>query len=168
MKQVQLNCTSQQPPQGCGAVSNPILVGLKWLLAFLSVQVTLGTPLKQTIFTMCIPLNDCRRVACSLFKIGVPALFSCLSLARLLILLFLLMSSNVHPNPCLIFPRSVCAGNVTWWGRSVQCCTCSNWVNLNAHYSPFLDSELLAGVTAGAALPAVSFLFLEISHLSAL
>ena len=24
----------------------------------------------------------------------------------------------------------MCAGNVTWRGRSVQCCTCSNWVHL--------------------------------------
>ena len=34
------------------------------------------------------------------------------------------MSGNVHPNPGPIFPCSVCAGNVTWWGKSVQCCTC--------------------------------------------
>ena len=40
------------------------------------------------------------------------------------------MSSNVHPNPGSIFPCSVCAGNVTWRGKSVQCCTCSNWVHL--------------------------------------
>ena len=40
------------------------------------------------------------------------------------------MSGNVHSNPCLVFPCSVCTGNVTWRGRSVQCCTCSNWVHL--------------------------------------
>ena len=40
------------------------------------------------------------------------------------------MSSNVHPNPGPIFPCSVCAGNVTWRGKSVQCCTCSKWVYL--------------------------------------
>ena len=40
------------------------------------------------------------------------------------------MSGNVHPNPCPVFPCLVCAGNVTWRGRSVQCCTCSNWVHL--------------------------------------
>ena len=56
--------------------------------------------------------------------------FSCLSLARLLILLLLLMSGNVHPNPCPVFSCSVCAGKVTWRGRSAQCCTCSNWVHL--------------------------------------
>ena len=56
--------------------------------------------------------------------------FSCLSLARLLILLLLLMSGNIHPNPCPVYPCSVCTGNVTWRGRSVQCCTCSTWVHL--------------------------------------
>ena len=85
------------------------------------------------IFSLCCPLNDRRRAAHSFFKIGrLFSLFSCLSLARcrLLILLLLLMSNNVHPNPGPIFPRSVCAGNVTWWGKSVQCCTCSKWVYL--------------------------------------
>ena len=40
------------------------------------------------------------------------------------------MSSNVHPNCGPIFPCSVCAGNVTWRGRSVQCCACSKWFHL--------------------------------------
>ena len=87
------------------------------------------------IFSLCCPLNDRRRAAHSFFKIGrlfslFP--FSCLSLAllRLLILLLLLMSGNVHPNPGPIFPCSVCAGNVTWRGKSVQCCACSKWVHL--------------------------------------
>ena len=40
------------------------------------------------------------------------------------------MRGNVHPNPGPIFPCSVCAGNVTWQGKSVQCCTCSKWVHL--------------------------------------
>ena len=80
-------------------------------------------------------LNDRRRAAHSIFKIGrLFSLFhlSCLTLAllRLLILLLLLMSGNVHPNPGPIFPCSVCAGNVTWRGKSVQCCTCSKWVYL--------------------------------------
>ena len=59
-------------------------------------------------------------------------LFSCPSLALLclLILLLPLMSGNVHPNPGPIFPCSVCAGNVTWRGKSVQCCTCSKWAHL--------------------------------------
>ena len=40
------------------------------------------------------------------------------------------MSGNVHPNPGPIFPCSVCTGNVTWQGKSVQCCTRSKWVHL--------------------------------------
>ena len=64
-----------------------------------------------------------KSVACFLF-IFSPALL------RLLILLLLLMSGNVHPNPAPIFPCSVCAENVTWHGKSVQCCTCSKWVHL--------------------------------------
>ena len=40
------------------------------------------------------------------------------------------MCGNVHPNPGPIFPYSVCAGNVTWRGKSVQCCACFKWVYL--------------------------------------
>ena len=87
------------------------------------------------------PLNNRRRVARSLFKIGSSSLFSCLSLARLLILL--LMSGNVHPDPCLVFPCSVCAGNVTLRGRSVQCCTCSNWVHLKCSLLSFFRFKTL-------------------------
>ena len=84
------------------------------------------------IFSLCCPLNDRRRVAHSIYKIGrLFSLFllSCPTLA-LLRLLLLLMSSNVHSNLGPIFPSSVCAGNVTWRGKSVQCCTCSKWVHL--------------------------------------
>ena len=87
------------------------------------------------IFSLCCPLNDRRRAAHSIYKIGrLFSLFllSCptLALLRLLILLLLLMSGNVHPNPGPIFPCSVCAGKVTWRGKSVQCCTGSKWVHL--------------------------------------
>ena len=87
------------------------------------------------IFSLCCPLNDRRRAAHGFFKISrlfSLFLFSCptLALLRLLILLLLLMSGNVHPNPGPIFLCSLCAGNVTWWGKSVQCCTCSKWVHL--------------------------------------
>ena len=87
------------------------------------------------IFSLCCPLNDRRRSAHSFFKIGrlfSLFLFSCpfLALLRLLILLLLLMSGNVHPNPGPIFPCSVCTGNVTWRSKSVQCCACSKWVHL--------------------------------------
>ena len=87
------------------------------------------------IFSLCCPLNDRRRAAHSFFKIGrlfSLSLFSCPSLARLrlLVVLLLLMSGDVHPNPGPIFPCSVCAGNVIWRGKSMQCCTCSKWVHL--------------------------------------
>ena len=86
------------------------------------------------VFSLCCPLNDRRRTAHS-FKIGrlfSLFLFSCPSLAllRLLIFLLLLMSGSVHLKPVPIFPCSVCAGNVTWRGKSVQCCACSKWVHL--------------------------------------
>ena len=94
-----------------------------------------GSQLPQAlpfIFSLCCPLNDRRRAAHSIYKIGrlfSLFLFSCPSLALLrLLILLLLMSGNVHPNPGPIFPCSVCAGNVTWQGKSVQCCTCSIWV----------------------------------------
>ena len=97
-----------------------------------------GSQLPQAlpfIFSLCFPLNDRRRAAHSFFKIGCLFslfLFSCPSLALLclLILLLLLMSRNVHPNPGPIFSCSVCTVNVTWRGKSVQCCACSKWVHL--------------------------------------
>ena len=137
VKRAKLNCTNQHPPQRGSSVPNPVWVELKWLLAFLRVPVTPGTPLTQTIFSPCSPLNDRRKVARSLFKIGLFSVFSCFSLARLLILLLLLMSGNVHPNPCPVFPCSVCAGNVTWLSRSVQCCTCFNWAHLKCSLLSF-------------------------------
>ena len=88
------------------------------------------------IFSLCCSLNGRRRAALSFFKIGrlfsLFFLFSCPSLAFLCLLIFLLflMSGNFHPIPGPIFPCSVCAGNVTWRGKSVQCCTCSKWVHL--------------------------------------
>ena len=97
-----------------------------------------GSQLPQALpiyFFVMLPLNDRRRAAHCIFKIDrLFSLFllSChtLALLRLLILLLLLMSGNVQPNPGSIFPCSVCAGNVTWRGKSVQCCTCSKWVHL--------------------------------------
>ena len=63
------------------------------------------------IFSLCCPLNDRRRAAHSIFKIGrlfSLSLLSCptLALLCLLILLLLLMSGNVYPNPGPIFPCS--------------------------------------------------------------
>ena len=124
IKRAKLNCTNQQPPQRGGAVPNPIWVGSKWLLAFWRNPVTPGTLLTQTIFSPCCPLNDRRRVARSFFKIcDLSSFFSYFSLPRLLILLFHLMNGNVLFNPGPVFPCSVCAGNVIWRGRSMQCCS---------------------------------------------
>ena len=96
-----------------------------------------GSQLPQAlpfIFSLCCPLNDRRRAAHSFFKIGCLFslfLFSCPSLALLrLLILLLLMSGNVHPKPGPIFPCSVCTGNVTWQGKSGQCCACSKWIHL--------------------------------------
>ena len=97
-------------------------------------------PQAQTIFSPCCPLNDRRRAVHSFFKIGrLSSPFSSLSLARsrLLILLLLLTSGNVHSNPSSIFPCLVCTGNVTWRGRSVQCCTCPKWVHLRCSLLSF-------------------------------
>ena len=47
------------------------------------------------------------------------------------------MSGNVHLNPCPVFSCSVCTGNVTWRGRSVQCCICSNWVHVKCSLLSF-------------------------------
>ena len=83
---------------------------------------------KNHFFAM-LPPERPQKAAYNLFKIGRLSFpFSCLSLAR--IRLLLLMSVNVHPNPGPIFPCSVCPGNVTWRGRPVQCSTCSKWVHL--------------------------------------
>ena len=124
-------CTNQQPPQRGGSVPNLVWVGSKWLLDFLRVPVTPGH--SPFIFSLCCPLNDRRRAAHSFFKIVCLfflSLFSCFSLARLCLLLLFLMSGNVHPNPGLVVPCSVCAENATKSGKSVQCCTCSKWVHL--------------------------------------
>ena len=94
-------------------------------------------------FSPCSPLNDRRRVSRSLFKIGLSSFFSCLSLARLLILLLFLMSGNVDLISYPVFPSSVCAGNMTWRGRSVQCCTCSDWVHLKCLLLSFSRFKIL-------------------------
>ena len=45
------------------------------------------------------------------------------------------MGSNVHPN-------LLCAGNMTWRSRSVQCCICCKLVHPSAHCSKFSSLEL--------------------------
>ena len=107
------------------------------------------------VFSLCCPLNDLRRAAHSFFKIGRLFSFSFPSSSP--------HSSpsldggNAHLNPGPIFSCSVCAGNVTRQGRSMQCCTCTKWVLLKCHYSP-LNSELLAALTPGAAPSSASLL----------
>ena len=113
------------------------------------------------IFSLCSPLNDRRRTAHSFFKIGrlfSLFLFSCLFLflLGLLILLLLLMSGNVHPNPGPIFPCSVCAGNVTWRGKSVLCCTCSKWVHLRCSQLSLSKFRALGSYHSGSCPPAVT------------
>ena len=110
----------------------------------------------SSIFLLCCPLNDRRRAAQSFLKIGrLFSLFSCPSFTRLclLILLLLLMSSNVHPNPGPVFPCSVCAGNVTWPGKSVQCCTCSKWVHLRCSQLSLSKFRTLGSSYSWSCLP---------------
>ena len=107
------------------------------------------------IFSLCCPLNDSRRAAHSFLKIGhlfSLSLFSCPTLARLhlLILLLLLMSGNVHPNPGPIFPCFVCAGNGTWRGKSLQCCTYSKWVHRRCSHLSLSKFRTLDSYTLGA------------------
>ena len=97
--------------------------------------------------SLCCPLNDRRRAAHSSLK-SVAYFFFSPARLRLLILLFLLMSGNVHPNPGPIFSCSLCAGNVTWRGKSVQCCTCSKWVHLRCSQ---LSLSKFTALTLGAA-----------------
>ena len=83
------------------------------------------------ISSLCCPLNDRRRQHTASSKsVAYFHFFFSPTLLCLLILLLLLMSGNVHPNPGPTFPCSVCAGNVTWRGKSLQYCTCSKWVHL--------------------------------------
>ena len=53
------------------------------------------------------------------------------------------MSGNVHPNSAPVFPCSVCAGNVSWQGRSLQCFICSKWVHLKRSLLSFAKLRTL-------------------------
>ena len=149
------SCTNHQPPQRGGAVPDPVWVGSKWLLAFPRVPVTPGTPLY--FFAMLPPERPLKgstqhlqnRSAVFTFLFSFPTL----ALLCLLILLLLLMSGNVHPNLVLIFPCSVCAGNVTWRGKSVQCCTCSKWVHLRCLQPSLSKFKALGSSHSWSCLP---------------
>ena len=120
-----------------------------------------GSQLPQAlpfIFLLCCPLNDRKRAAHSIYKIGrlfSIFLFSCPTLA-LLRLLILLISGNVHSNPGPIFPCSVCAGNVTRQGKSVQCCTCSKWVHLRCSQLSLSNFRALGSSHSWSCPPAVT------------
>ena len=114
-----------------------------------------------SISSLCCPLNGRRKAAHSFSKIGCLfflSLFSSPSLARLrlLTLLLLLMSGNGYPNPGPIFAYSVCAGNVTWRGKSVQCCTCSKWVHLRCSQLSLSKFRTLDSFYFWSCSPAVS------------
>ena len=157
----ELDCTNQQLPQRDGAVFDPAWVGLKWLLAFPRVPVTPSTPFTETIFSPCCLLNDRRTAARSLFEIGcLSFLFSCLSLVRLPILL---MSNNVHPNFGPVFSCSVCAGNVTWRSRLVQCFIFSKWIHLKCPLLSFSRFRTL-GSSHSWSFPFSAFLILLRSY----
>ena len=147
-------CTNQQPPQRGGAVPDPVWVGSKWLLAFPRVPVTLGTPLH---FFAMLPPERPQNGSTQHLQIGrlfslLPLSCPTLALLRLLILL-LLMSGNVHPNLGPIFPCSVCAGNVTWRGKSVLCCTCSKWVHLRCSQLSLSKFRTLGSSHSWSCLP---------------
>ena len=120
-----------------------------------------GSQLPQAllyIFSLCCPLNNRRRAAHSIYKIGcLFSLFplSCPTLAflHLLIFLLLLMSGNVHPNPSPIFSCSVCTGNVTWRGKSVLCCTGSKWVHLRCSQLSLSKFRVLGSSHSWSCLP---------------
>ena len=54
-----------------------------------------------------------------------------LSHLSLILILMLLISGDIHPNPGPIDPCSVCSRRVTWKNRSVKCTNCSLWVHFS-------------------------------------
>ena len=62
----------------------------------------------------------------------------------LFILLLLLIIGNVHPNPGRVFSCLMCAENVPWRGRPLQCCICSKWVHLGCSLLSFSKFKTLS------------------------
>ena len=79
-----------------------------------------------------------------------------------------MMSGNVHPS---LAPSFLVQCAMEMWTGGVgqsNAAPAPNEFIWSAHYSPFLDLELLAPLTPGAALSAAFLLLLEIPHLHAL
>ena len=74
------------------------------------------------------------------------------------------MSGNVYPNPCPVFPCLVFVGNVTWRGRSVQCCTCCNWVHLKCSLLSFSRFRTLGSSHFWSCLPCFFLRFYTYQH----
>ena len=75
------------------------------------------------------------------------------------------MSSNVHPNSGPVFSCSVCPGNVTWRGRSVQC---SKWAHLRWSLISYSIFKTLGSSHFWSCSPDAFVLLLEIPHLTTL
>ena len=106
------------------------------------------------IFLPCCPLNDRRRAAHSFLKIDRLFsffLFSCSSLALLRLLILLLLLTFIST-----LASSVCAGNVTWRGKSVQGCTCFKWVDLRCSKISLSKFRVLGSSHSWSCPPAVT------------
>ena len=82
------------------------------LSALPRVPVTRALSSYKSFFRHASFLKDRRRAASSLLEIG-HLFFSSPAFLHFLILLLLLISANVYPNPGAVSPCLVCAGNVT-------------------------------------------------------
>ena len=112
--------------------SDYVLVGSKWLLAFPRVPIIPDVPLTQTIFLPAAPCTTADREHTASLK-SVALFLSCLPFHS-----FPFPDERqLHPNPGPICPCSVCAGNVTWRGKSVQCWTYSKWIHLRCSQLSF-------------------------------
>ena len=77
------------------------------------------------------------------------------------------MSGNVSSYLGFIFPCSVFDGNVTWRGRSVQCCTCFKWVHFRCSLS-FFRFKTLGSSHFWSCPPCCALLLVKVPHLPTL
>ena len=150
-------------------LSTPFGLGRNGLLASRGSQLPRALPINKPFFRRLF-FKQTQKGSTHLFKINrlFFLLFSCLSVTCILILLLLMMSGNVQPNPATIFSCSMCSGNVTWSGRPMQCCTCPKWVGSRYSLLSFSRFKNLGSSHSGAVLFAVSLLLLEIPKLRTL